>query len=197
MPASAIADCHADAGPGACNAAPKNGSGNATSKINVLDLTRTYNVKIFGMSIYDHFSGDFGVSVGNGATFRDDNFAREITDGTSPIPSTPTGSSCLTMNAGQCNYGALPFVGQREHAAEGRRSSNDVVTGTDAQLLRVTARGSISIVLWWCSAPGLTNAPWSPLGHSMPSTSRAASVPAPPPMATPSRTMGSSRSPTH
>lgn len=132
------------AGGGTCTAAPHasagTSAGTASGKINPLDLSRTFNARLEGVSIYDHFTGDFAIKLGDQATLLDVNLAREITDCTSPIPTTPSNSTCFTTSNGQCCYGAA--FGPNNNTQPTVAVTNDLIAGADAQLTRVTARGS-------------------------------------------------------
>jgi hypothetical protein len=131
------ADCNTAGG--TCNSAP--GSPAGSGSIIPLDLSRTTGAKLVRVSIYDHFKGAFGITTGTNATLYDVNAAREITDCTTPIPSTPSSTSCFTTNAGKCCYGAASVVGNG-NTQPTTAVTNDIVTGAYSQLVRCTGRGS-------------------------------------------------------
>jgi parallel beta-helix repeat protein len=74
------------------------------------------------------------------------NAAREITDGSSPLPANPSNSTCFTTNATHCNYGAAGLLGNG-NVQPTTAVLNDITVGADSQLMRVTARGSTTSFL--------------------------------------------------
>src|SRR5262249_22868968 len=138
-------DCHLAGGTGSCSGVPccagSPHSPAGPGLIEVLDLSRTLNARIVNVSVYDHFLGDYTINTGPRATIRDSNFAREITDCTTPLTGTPTNTTCFTTNTGKCCYGAATQVGNG-NVQPTTNVVNAVTTSTDSQLLRVTARGA-------------------------------------------------------
>lgn len=141
-----VADCHT--GGGLCDAAPSkvpSGPGN----IRAIDLTRTTRAQIYNVGAFDALTSDFTVDVGPFATLYNDNFAREGTDCTSPIPATPSNSSCFGGAGGTCCYGAAYATngiafGNKFNTQPTTAVTNQVITGNDAQLARIYARGTVA-----------------------------------------------------
>src|SRR5262245_75387 len=139
------ADCHA--GGGTCTGAPHDASGNPAGKINPIDLSRTFNARLAHVSIYDHFSGDFGIRAGPQATLYDVNAARQLTDCSSPLPDAPSRSACFTTSARGCCYGAAVANPASVNAQPETAVTNDFDLGTDSHVLRCTGRGSTTSFL--------------------------------------------------
>src|SRR5262245_44367059 len=138
------ADCHGG-GAGTCGGVQPTGSNSGPGSIDPLQFSRTIGVKLQPVSIFDHFVGNIGVSTGQRATLIDNNFAREITDCTSPIPSLPVKSICFTTGAGACCYGARNII--TSNVQPTTAVTNDVNVGTESQMLRNYARGSTNSFL--------------------------------------------------
>src|SRR5215469_709958 len=138
-------------GGGSCTGAPLSPAG--LGNINVLDLGRTTGVKLYNVSVYDHLltansTAGFGVRTGAQATIVNSNFAREITDCTSPF-TTPTDSLCFSTNNGLCCYGGAQNVfaaANKNNTQPTTQVFQDVATGTDSQLTRVYVRASSSAI---------------------------------------------------
>src|SRR5262249_6482597 len=105
------------------------------------------NARLAHVSIYDHFSGDFGVRTGPQATLYDVNAAREITDCSTPLPEAPARSACFTTSARGCCYGAAPGTMASLNAQPETAVTNDFDLGTDSHVLRCTGRGSTTSFL--------------------------------------------------
>ena len=170
-----VADCHTPGG--TCGGAPHSASG--PGAIDPIDLSRTLNARIINVSVYDHFFGDFSISTGPRANMRDSNFAREITDGTTPLTGTPSNTTCFTTNAGKCNYGAVS-TNTTANVQPTTNVLNAVTLSTDSQLLRITARGSSNSFFGGARVRIDESSVWpdGPLGASDPATGWGPGTPA-------------------
>jgi len=142
-----VADCHTGGGTcGGVNALKvPSGPGN----IRAIDFTRTTRAQLYNTACFDCLTSDFTVDVGPFATLYNDNYAREATDCTSPIPGTPSSSACFGGVGGTCCYGAAYAAngissGNKFNTQPTTSVTNQLITGNDAQLARVYARGMVA-----------------------------------------------------
>jgi hypothetical protein len=116
-------------------------------KILPLDLGNAISVNVARVNVYDSFFGDFTVKAGANATITDSNFAKELTDCTSPLPTNPSLSQCVVAGAGgwqgTCCYGAGFNSNNFSSSPQPTTQvTNGVVTGVNATIRNVAARGA-------------------------------------------------------
>jgi hypothetical protein len=142
------ADC-AGAG-GTCTGAPVSPIGNAEAQTNVtaLDLSNTFNALLYHVSVWDAFTGNRGIALGDSATTFDVRVGREQNDCTVPInyPTgrSPSNSQCLAGSTGKCCYGAAyntSAAGQKFNTQPTTNLTVGLSAGNDAQIIRTFSRG--------------------------------------------------------